>query len=130
MRGYVQFLRRRHAARLLGGTLLGRLPNGMGMLAVVLHVRADDGGYPLAGTLSALLGLSTAAGQPVLGRAMDRYGPGRVLLPAHQAREAGIAAAFSIAPGPIALDELLDRTASRLVDLAATVTSLHVASRR
>ncbi|MBE9941167.1 glycerate kinase, partial [Cellulosimicrobium cellulans] len=55
---------------------------------------------------------------------------GRVLLPAHQAREAGIAAAFSIAPGPIALDELLDRTASRLVDLAASVTSLHVASRR
>lgn len=82
MRGYVLFLRRRHAARLLGGTLLGRLPNGMGMLAVVLHVRADDGGYPLAGTLSALLGLATAAGQPVLGRAMDRYGQGRVLLPA------------------------------------------------
>ncbi|QFG24704.1 MFS transporter [Actinomadura sp. WMMB 499] len=82
MRGYVLFLRRRHAARLLGGTLLGRLPNGMGMLAVVLHVRADGGGYPLAGTLSALLGLATAAGQPVLGRAMDRYGQGRVLLPA------------------------------------------------
>ncbi|RSN67416.1 MFS transporter [Actinomadura sp. WAC 06369] len=89
MRGYVQFLRRRHAARLLGGTLLGRLPNGMGMLAVVLHVRADDGGYPLAGTLSALLGLSTAAGQPVLGRAMDRYGQGRVLLPAACASAAG-----------------------------------------
>ncbi|MCB7137121.1 glycerate kinase [Cellulosimicrobium marinum] len=54
---------------------------------------------------------------------------GRVLLPADQARAAGIAAAFSIAPGPIALDELLDRTASRLTDLAATVTSLVLASR-
>ncbi|NEA29588.1 MFS transporter, partial [Actinomadura bangladeshensis] len=74
MRGYVVFLRRPHAARLLGGTLLGRLPNGMGMLAVVLHVRAGDGGYPLAGTLAAILGLATAAGQPVLGRVMDRYG--------------------------------------------------------
>nr|WP_194720256.1 glycerate kinase [Cellulosimicrobium arenosum] len=55
---------------------------------------------------------------------------GRVLLPAEQARAAGIAAAFSIAPGPIALDDLLDRTASRLTDLAATVTSLVLASRR
>ncbi|MBD5786455.1 glycerate kinase [Cellulosimicrobium terreum] len=55
---------------------------------------------------------------------------GRVLLPADQARTAGIAAAFSIAPGPIALDDLLDRTASRLTDLAATVTSLVLASRR
>jgi len=55
---------------------------------------------------------------------------GRVLLPAAQARDAGIAAAFSIAPGPIELEELLDRTASRLTDLAATVTSLFVAARR
>ncbi|MEU8345423.1 Major Facilitator Superfamily protein [Actinomadura meyerae] len=91
MRGYVVFLRRPYAARLLGGTLLGRLPNGMGMLAVVLHVRADDGGYPLAGALAALLGLATAAGQPVLGRVMDRYGQPPVLLPAACAAAAGFA---------------------------------------
>lgn len=54
MRGYVVFLRRPYAGRLLGATLLGRLPNGMGMLAVVLHVRSDGGGYPLAGTLAAI----------------------------------------------------------------------------
>ncbi|MFD0901312.1 MFS transporter [Actinomadura sediminis] len=103
MRGYVQFLRRRHAARLLGGTLLGRLPNGMGMLAVVLHVRADDGGYPLAGTLSALLGLATAAGQPVLGRAMDRYGQGRVLLPAACLSAAGFALLALVGADPLPL---------------------------
>ena len=40
------------------------------------------------------------------------------------------AEAAAIIQKEIALDELLDRTASRLVDLAATVTSLHVASRR
>ncbi|MFB4311155.1 MFS transporter [Actinomadura sp. GTD37] len=91
MRGYVLFLRRPHAARLLGGTLLGRLPNGMGMLAVVLHVRADGGGYPLAGTLAAVFGLATAAGQPVLGRVMDRYGQPSVLLPASCAAAAGFA---------------------------------------
>ncbi|WP_067483506.1 MFS transporter [Actinomadura hibisca] len=81
MRAYVEFLRLRHAGRLLGGTLLGRLPNGMGMLAIVLHVRAEGGGYPLAGTLAAVFGLAMAAGQPVLGRAMDRLGQPRVLLP-------------------------------------------------
>ncbi|TDC15801.1 MFS transporter, partial [Actinomadura bangladeshensis] len=105
MRGYVVFLRRPHAARLLGGTLLGRLPNGMGMLAVVLHVRAGDGGYPLAGTLAAILGLATAAGQPVLGRVMDRYGQPPVLLPAACASAAGFAllAAVGAHPLPVAV---------------------------
>lgn len=82
MRAYLDFLRVTYAARLLGGTLLGRLPNGMGMLAIVVHVRAEGGGYPLAGTLAAVFGLAMAAGQPILGRAMDRYGQPRVLLPA------------------------------------------------
>ncbi|WP_433333557.1 MFS transporter [Spirillospora sp. CA-294931] len=91
MRAYVEFLRVTHAARLLGGTLLGRLPNGMGMLAVILHVRAEGGGYPLAGALGAVFGLSMAAGQPALGRAMDRYGQPRVLLPAAWLSAAGFA---------------------------------------
>ncbi|MEW2355910.1 MFS transporter [Spirillospora sp. NPDC029432] len=89
MRAYLDFLRVAYAARLLGGTLLGRLPNGMGMLAVVLHVRAEGGGYPLAGALGAAFGLAMAAGQPVLGRAMDRYGQPRVLLPAAWLSAAG-----------------------------------------
>ncbi|HEV6953910.1 MAG TPA: glycerate kinase [Promicromonospora sp.] len=54
---------------------------------------------------------------------------GQVLLPEAQARAAGIAAAFSIAPGPIELDDLLARTGTRLRDLAAAVTSLAVAAR-
>ncbi|NDU73106.1 MFS transporter [Actinomadura sp. DSM 109109] len=103
MRGYVVFLRRPYAGRLLGGTLLGRLPNGMGMLAVVLHVRAADGGYPLAGTLAAILGLATAAGQPVLGRAMDRFGQPRVLLPAACASAAGFALLAAVGADPLPL---------------------------
>ncbi|QXJ24338.1 MFS transporter [Actinomadura graeca] len=103
MRAYAGFLRRPYAGRLLVGTLLGRLPNGMGMLAVVLHVRADGGGYPLAGTLAALLGLSMAAGQPVLGRAMDRYGQTRVLLPAALASAAGFAALAAVGADPLPL---------------------------
>ncbi|GAA4225075.1 MFS transporter [Actinomadura meridiana] len=102
-RGYVVFLRRPYAGRLLGATLLGRLPNGMGMLAVVLHIREDDGGYPLAGTLAAILGLATAAGQPVLGRTMDRLGQTRVLLPAAAVSAAGFGLLAAVGAGPLPL---------------------------
>lgn len=81
LRAYLDFLRTPHAARLLGGTLLGRLPNGMGPLAVTLFVRDHHGSLTLAGVLSAIYGLAMALGQPALGRAMDRYGQQRVLLP-------------------------------------------------
>ncbi|WP_021594623.1 MULTISPECIES: MFS transporter [Actinomadura] len=101
MRGYVVFLRRPYAGRLLGGTLLGRLPNGMGMLAVVLHIRADGGGYPLAGTLAAVFGLATAAGQPVLGRVMDRAGQPRVLVPAACVAAAGFALLAAVGADPL-----------------------------
>nr|WP_245885674.1 glycerate kinase [Xylanimonas oleitrophica] len=49
---------------------------------------------------------------------------GQVLLPAAQARAAGIRAAFSIAPGPVDLDDLLGRTAGRLRETAAHVAAL------
>ena len=55
---------------------------------------------------------------------------GQVLLPEARARDAGITAAFSVAPGPIGLDDLIARTAPRLRDLAAAVTSLVSAGRR
>jgi MFS family permease len=105
MRAYGEFLRLPYAARLLGGTLLGRLPNGMGMLAVVLHVRSEGGGYPLAGTLGAVLGLSMAAGQPVLGRAMDKLGQTRVLLASALLSAVGFAllALVGIEPLPVAV---------------------------
>lgn len=80
MRIYADLFRARYAARLLGGTLLGRLPNGMGVLAILLFARADGAGYGLAGTLSALSGLATALGQPALGRWMDRRGQTGVLV--------------------------------------------------
>jgi glycerate kinase len=54
---------------------------------------------------------------------------GRVQLPADQARAAGVAAAFSIAPGPVTLDELLGRTAERLRETAAHVAALTLVGR-
>ncbi|MFD9815329.1 MFS transporter [Streptomyces sp. NPDC059080] len=89
--GYAELLRTRHAARLLTGTLIGRLPNATAALAVVLFVRAQGGSYVLAGALSAVYGVCTAIGQPLLGRAVDLYGQPRVMLPAAVVSALGMA---------------------------------------
>jgi MFS family permease len=105
MRVYREFLRTPHAARLLGGTLLGRLPNGMGALAIVLFTRAHGGGYSLAGALSAVYVIAMAVGQPVLGRAMDRLGQPRILLAGAVAAATGFAglAVVGLDPLPLAV---------------------------
>ncbi|MEV7542593.1 MFS transporter [Streptomyces sp. NPDC089915] len=79
--GYAELLRTRYAARLLAGTLLGRLPNGTAAIAIVLFIRSEGGSYSLAGALAAAYGLANAVGQPLLGRAVDLYGQPRVQLP-------------------------------------------------
>ncbi|MEU3284783.1 MFS transporter [Streptomyces longwoodensis] len=80
--GYLEILKARHAARLLAGTLVGRLPNATAAIAVVLFVRAEGGSYSLAGALAAVYGVANAVGQPVLGRLVDLHGQPRVQLPA------------------------------------------------
>ncbi|KJY43994.1 MFS transporter [Streptomyces sp. NRRL B-1568] len=79
--GYGKMLRTQHAARLLMGTLVGRLPNATAALAIVLFVRAEGGSYTLAGALSAVYGVANAVGQPLLGRAVDLHGQPKVMLP-------------------------------------------------
>ncbi|GAB2454017.1 glycerate kinase [Xylanimonas ulmi] len=49
---------------------------------------------------------------------------GQVLMPAAQSRASGIRAAFSIANGPLGLDELVAHTAQRLTETAAHVAAL------
>ncbi|MFJ3671865.1 MFS transporter [Streptomyces sp. NPDC090106] len=80
--GYLEILRARHATRLLVGTLVGRLPNAIAAIAIVLFVREEGGSYALAGVLAAVYGVANAVGQPVLGRLVDLYGQPRVQLPA------------------------------------------------
>ncbi|WP_432032272.1 MFS transporter [Streptomyces antibioticus] len=80
--GYGEILRARHAARLLGGTLVGRLPNATSAIAIMLFVRAEGGTYSLGGALVAVYGVANAVGQPLLGRLVDLYGQPRVQLPA------------------------------------------------
>ncbi|UED83137.1 MFS transporter [Streptomyces profundus] len=80
--GYGELLRAPHVARLLTGTLVGRLPHGTAPLAILLFTRAEGGSYSLAGALAASHGLATAVGQPLLGRLVDRHGQPRVMFPA------------------------------------------------
>ncbi|MCX5556363.1 MFS transporter [Streptomyces sp. NBC_00038] len=89
--GYLEILRARHAARLLTGTLIGRLPNATAAIAVVLFIRAEGGSYSLAGALAAVYGVGNAVGQPLLGRLVDLYGQPRVQLPAALVSALGMA---------------------------------------
>src|SRR5687767_2840198 len=101
---YVEILRARHAARLLVGTLVGRLPNAVAALAIMLFVRAEGGSYSLAGGLAAVYGVANAVGQPLLGRLVDLFGQPRVQLPAAvaSALAMGVFAFVGIGPLPLA----------------------------
>ncbi|MEU8528921.1 MFS transporter [Streptomyces sp. NPDC048629] len=100
--GYLDVLRAPHAARLLAGTLVGRLPNGTGPVAIVLFARSEGGSYSLAGGLAAAYGLANAVGQPLLGRLVDLKGQPRVQLPAAVVSALGMVllAVVGIAPLP------------------------------
>ncbi|MEU3048858.1 MFS transporter [Streptomyces sanyensis] len=101
--GYADILRAPHAARLLAGTLLGRLPNATGHIAIVLFTRAEGGSYTLAGALAAVYGLATAVGQPLLGRAVDLHGQPRVQLPAALVSACGMALLAAVGTGSLLL---------------------------
>lgn len=73
-------LRAPHTVYLLGTSLIGRLPSAMAALAIVQLVRLSGGDYGFAGLMTALYIVAGAAGQPVLGRLVDRLGQTRVLL--------------------------------------------------
>ncbi|MFD7132545.1 MFS transporter [Streptomyces sp. NPDC059894] len=101
--GYLEILGVRHVARLLAGTLVGRLPNATAAIAIVLFVRAEGGGYSLAGALAAVYGVANAVGQPLLGRLVDLHGQPRVQLPAALASAVAMAVFAFAGVGPLPL---------------------------
>lgn len=72
--GWLAVLRLPHCARLLGGTLIGRIPLGMAPVALLLSVQAQGGSLSYGAVLAGAFGLAVAAGQPLLGRFADRAG--------------------------------------------------------
>ena len=68
-------------ARLLATALLGRLPQGMSTLAILLLVRGAVHSYAAAGLATGGYALACALTAPVQGRLVDRLGRARVLVP-------------------------------------------------
>lgn len=72
---YARLLGEPFAARLLFSTLVGRLPNAMAPVSLLLAAQAEHGSLGFGGALSAVYLVAFAVGQPVLGRIADRQGP-------------------------------------------------------
>jgi predicted MFS family arabinose efflux permease len=81
MRPYLEVLSFRAARRPLVGAAIGRLTPGMILLSIILAARAADLSYTVVGLLVAGHQLGVAVGSPLQGRAADRLGHARVLLP-------------------------------------------------
>src|ERR1700761_8075724 len=71
---YRAVLARPGALRLLSTALVGRLPQGMSSLAVLLLVRQATHSYAAAGAAVGAGALAAAFGGPLLGRLIDRLG--------------------------------------------------------
>jgi MFS family permease len=67
--------------RLLASALVGRLPQGMSSLAILLLVRATTRSYAAAGAAVGAYALASALVAPLQGRLVDRFGRVRVLAP-------------------------------------------------
>ncbi|HEV2886261.1 MAG TPA: MFS transporter [Jatrophihabitans sp.] len=78
-----------HALALIGSNLLGRIPNGMATLSIVLFLRASGRSFAEVGVVIASFALASAVGGPVLGRAIDRVGQVLVLTMAGLGSAAG-----------------------------------------
>ena len=79
---YRAVLSTRGAKSFSAAGVIGRLPLSTMGLGFVLLVAARTDSYGLAGAVAAVFTLAEGLAAPVLGRAVDRYGQGRVLLPA------------------------------------------------
>jgi MFS family permease len=102
---YARILRTPHVVRLMAAALVARLPIGIDSLAIVLFLRQQTGSYAAAGIVSAAFALGGGAGAPVLGRLIDRFGQGRVLVPLSLGHAAGLGAlvALTLLGAPVAV---------------------------
>ena len=98
---------RPYALRMLLCALVGRLPEAMVPLALLLLARAEHGSYATAGALAGAFAVGAAVGGPVAGRAIDRLGQPAVLIGIAVARSAALAGIVLAAPSSLALAAVL-----------------------
>ncbi|HET6505947.1 MAG TPA: MFS transporter [Baekduia sp.] len=91
------------ALRMLLSALVGRLPEAMVPLALLLLARHEHGSYATAGALAGAFAIGAAVGGPLLGRAIDRLGQPRVLLAATVLRSVALGAIVLLAPVSLAV---------------------------
>jgi MFS family permease len=77
---YRRVLAARQVPRLVLAMVVGRMPNGMRPLGIVLLVHQQQGSYALSGAAVAALMIGTMGSAPFRGRAVDRWGQSRVLI--------------------------------------------------
>ncbi|WP_432561138.1 MFS transporter [Kineococcus sp. SYSU DK003] len=82
MSGYFALLRDPLVARPFVSSVVARIPIATAPLGLVLLVRDQRENYTLAGIVTGLFAVGLAVGSPLWGRAMDRIGQPRVLVPA------------------------------------------------
>ena len=96
---YDDILRRPAVPRLLAAAVVGRMPIGMGALALFLLVRGAGGSYSAAGLAVSCSTVAGCVGAPVLGRLVDRQGQPRVLLSAMAVQVTALLLLALLAPG-------------------------------
>lgn len=102
---YTAVWRAPHVRALVVAATLARLPIGIHGLAIVLFLRAQTGSYATAGAVAAAFSLGAGASGPVQGRAIDRLGQSRVIVPMIAVHAAGLLALLGLgradAPAPV-----------------------------
>lgn len=76
---YIAIFRAPGAAPLIVAAVIGRLPYGMNVLALILLMRAEGYGYGAVGLASGASGLAVGGAVAILSRLVDRVGQTRVL---------------------------------------------------
>lgn len=95
MARYRSIVRAPGAPRLLGSSLVARMPIAMTYVAIVLLVLKASDSAAVAGLCAAAFGLVEGLGSPIQGRLVDRFGQPRVLAPAAIAYAAALAGLVS-----------------------------------
>lgn len=105
LRAYLRLLRYGPAARPFVAAVIARLPMAMAPLGILLLVQHERDAYSIAGFVTGAFAVGSAAGTPVWGRMMDRFGQTRVLLPTSLASAALLAsvAVATVWDGPTAM---------------------------